>query len=61
MSDEKKQSEELGLEQNFARLEQTLELLESDGALTFNEYPRSDTWQLRKRAQINAAIKENLQ
>ena len=30
MSDEKKQSEELGLEQNFARLEQTLELLESD-------------------------------
>lgn len=30
MSDKKRQPEEFGLEQNFARLEKTLELLESD-------------------------------
>lgn len=51
----------LDLLESLVGREETLRILESDGVLTFHEYPRSDTWQLRKRAQINAAIKENLQ
>lgn len=50
----------LDLLQSLVGREKTLRILESDGVLTFNEYPHSDAWQLRKRAQINAAIKENL-
>lgn len=41
--------------------EKTIRLLESGGKLSFNEYPHSDAWQLCIRAQINAAIKENVQ
>lgn len=51
----------LNLLESLIGREKTLELLESDGVLTFNEYPHSDAWQLQKREQINRAIKENLQ
>lgn len=51
----------LNLLESLIGRKKTLELLESDGVLTFNEYPHSDAWQLQKREQINRAIKENLQ
>ena len=38
--------------------EKTLALLERDGALAFNEYPRSAQWLLETRERINRAIGE---
>lgn len=42
--------------------ENTLELLEEglSESITFNSYPHSEEWQLEKREQINAAIKEHI-
>ena len=37
--------------------EKTLAILESDGEIKFNEYPMNAQWQLKKREEINAAVK----
>lgn len=38
--------------------ENTMKILESDGEIKFNEYPMCAQWQLKKREEINAAIKK---
>jgi len=52
----------LQLLERLAGREYTLALLEEglDAPLTFRSYPRSETWQLDKRRQINAAIKQQI-
>ncbi len=47
----------LQLLESLAGREKTLEILESDCEIKFNEYPHSAEWQLKKREEINAAIK----
>lgn len=45
------------LESKIGR-EKTVELLESEGKITFSEYPHSDEWQLKIREKINQKIAE---
>ena len=40
--------------------EKTLAVLESDGEIQVNEYPMCSEWQLKKREEINSAIKNAL-
>ncbi len=47
----------LALEKLIGR-EETLKILESEGEITFNQYPRSEKWLFEKRAEINNKIKQ---
>lgn len=38
--------------------DETLRILESDGELTFNQYPHSEKWHFEKRMEINKIIKQ---
>lgn len=40
--------------------EEVVKILESDGELKFNVYPHSAEWQLKKREEINTAIKNSI-
>ena len=51
----------LDLLESLIGREKTVGLLESDGPLTFNQYPQSAAWHLAKREQINRAIQNALQ
>ena len=42
----------------LAGKEKAMEILESDGEITFNKYPHSERWLFEKRAAINNLIKE---
>ena len=47
----------LQLLEKLAGREETLRILQNDGEIKFNEYPHSSEWQLKKREEINNAIK----
>lgn len=48
----------LQLLESLSGREKALAILESDGEIKFNEYPMCAEWQLKKREEINAAIKD---
>ncbi len=43
--------------ESFVGKEEVLKILESDGEITFNRYPRSEQWHFEKRNEINKIIK----
>ncbi|MCQ2471226.1 MAG: DUF4091 domain-containing protein [Clostridia bacterium] len=47
----------LQLLEKLAGREEALKILQNDGEIKFNEYPHSSEWQLKKREEINSAIK----
>ncbi len=44
--------------EKLAGKDEVLKVLESEGEITFNQYPHSEKWHFEKRMQINNAIKE---
>ena len=50
----------LQLLESLTGREKALSVLESDGEIKFNEYPMCSEWQLKKREEINSAIKNAL-